>query len=334
MASLVLLLCTGSFSSPRDDRLTMSPKTDSDVAREIGDLHNRFSDLVCKVRLEIEDDIERRRTSHKRWVIKLQNGLFQLPPNIEPDHYEFLKENLDTISENRSVDKFFNYLNLYWSFIDFNLLEYLISKFGSEGLQAQMASYVADLVRFRKSTTVSQFAKHMHWPKFGGKKDPPPHFSELIAKLPDDPSSCTLEYVEELRMHFCREFFLSKSALVLAGQGLQKFKGQCVCARVKGQQVPTHRGPWVTIQDHCSDFVKYTHWVSLIPLLESQRLLDPDSTHHLQNPHTSNQEKGNHFYLTVLLSKGHEAYRRLYRCLAEEQEHAGHQSLLKLFLEE
>ncbi len=211
----VLLLHTGSSSSPRDDLLTVSPKTDSDVGREIEDLHNRFSDLVCKVRFEIEDDIERRRTSHKRWVIKLQNGLFQLPPNIEPDHYEFLKENLDTISENKSVDKFFNYLNLYWSFIDCNLLEYLISKFGSEGLQAQMASYVTDLVRFRKSTTVSQFAKH--WPKFGGKKDPPPHFSELKAKLPDDPSSCTLEYVEKLRIAFCREFFLSRSALVLAG---------------------------------------------------------------------------------------------------------------------
>ncbi len=138
-----------------------------------------------------------------------------LPATIRPDHFEFVQESLNTISKAEKFHEIFLYLNLYWSFIDCNLLEYLISKFGSEGLQAQMASYVADLVIFRNSTTVAQFAKH--WSNVGSKKDPPPHFSELRAKLPDDPSSYTLEYVENLRIDFCREFFLSRSALVLAG---------------------------------------------------------------------------------------------------------------------
>ncbi len=213
---LVLLLhvCTDSSSSPRDN---LSPRTGSDVAREIKDFENRFSDLVFKVRMEIQDEVEERQTPYELCAtrIRLQNDLTSLPASIRADHYEFIMESIDTISEAKSVHKIFNYLNLYWSFIDCNLLEHLIRKFGSEGLQAQMTSYIADLVRFRKSTTVAQFAKY--WPKFGDKKDPPPHFSELKAKLPADPSCCTLEYVENLRIAFCREFLLSKSALVLAG---------------------------------------------------------------------------------------------------------------------
>ncbi len=190
----------------------LSPKTDSDVAREIFEFEKRFRKLIVQVQIDwIKDDTSQ--TPHR--LLDLQTFLTYLPASIRSDHYEFIQESLSTIKKAKDIEELFLYLNLYWSFIDCNLLQHLIGTFGSEGLQVQMDSYVADLVRFRKSTTVAQFAKH--WPKFGCKKDPPPHFSELRAKLPNDPSSCTLEYVEKLRIDFCREFFLSRSALVLAG---------------------------------------------------------------------------------------------------------------------
>ncbi len=140
MALLVLLLRTGSASFPGDDNmLTIPPKTDSEVAREIKDFEDRFSDLVFAVQMEIEDDMEKRQTSHKRWAIrKLQNNLSYLPISIKPDHFEFVQESLKTISKAESIQEIFMYLNLYWSFIDCNLLQHLISKFGSEGLQTHL----------------------------------------------------------------------------------------------------------------------------------------------------------------------------------------------------
>ncbi len=58
-----------------------SPKTDSEVAREIKDFEDRFSGLVFAVQTEIEDEMEKRQTSHKHWAIrKLQNVLTCMPP--------------------------------------------------------------------------------------------------------------------------------------------------------------------------------------------------------------------------------------------------------------
>ncbi len=149
----------------------MPQKKDSDVATEIKDFESRFSDLIDDLQMEIEDE------QAPRALRKLQTKLSCLPATIRADHYEFVQENLETFSNAESVHKIFMYLDLYWSFIDCNLLEHLISKFGSEGLQAQMDSYVADLVRFRESTTVSQFAKH--WPSVGGRKTPLRTFPSL-----------------------------------------------------------------------------------------------------------------------------------------------------------
>ena len=79
-------------------------------------------------------------------------------------------------------------------------------------------------------------------------------------------------------------------------------------------------------------FIAQTKWEYLVPYLVATDLSDSATTDYLLNEHKSHQEKGVHFYLRVLPSKGPDAYTRFHRCLCDEKEHLGHQSLLKILI--
>ena len=84
------------------------------------------------------------------------------------------------------------------------------------------------------------------------------------------------------------------------------------------------------IKKNCNDFVKYTNWQMLLPYLFSNELLDEHSSELLRNDLTTNHHKGLTFYLEILPSKGKTAYTRFYDCIAKEDQHSGHKTLLEL----
>ena len=84
------------------------------------------------------------------------------------------------------------------------------------------------------------------------------------------------------------------------------------------------------IDANCNDFVNYTNWNSLVPYLVSKDLLDKENCEFLTSHFRNSREKGLKFYLEILPSKGSTAYSRFYSCIAEEDEHSGHTSLLEL----
>ena len=84
------------------------------------------------------------------------------------------------------------------------------------------------------------------------------------------------------------------------------------------------------VQGKLPTFVRQTNWTFLLPHLVSVGLSDSATNDYLLNEHKSHQEKGVHFYLRVLPSKGPDAYTRFHRCLCDEKEHLGHQSLLQI----
>ena len=77
-------------------------------------------------------------------------------------------------------------------------------------------------------------------------------------------------------------------------------------------------------------FIELTNWKFLLPHLVSVDLSDRATTHYLVTENNTHQDKGVHFYLEILPSKGPDAYTRLYKCLCDEKEHLGHQSLLEI----
>lgn len=68
----------------------------------------------------------------------------------------------------------------------------------------------------------------------------------------------------------------------------------------------------------------------LLPYLVSKKLLDPEISEILMSSNLTNYDKGLRFYVSVLPSKGNTAYSRFYHCIAHENQHIGHRTLLEL----
>ena len=54
----------------------------------------------------------------------------------------------------KSVDEVFMILDDYWDYTNYELLQYLVEKFGESGLKKEMNKYVAELEEFEKKTTI------------------------------------------------------------------------------------------------------------------------------------------------------------------------------------
>ena len=79
-----------------------------------------------------------------------------------------------------------------------------------------------------------------------------------------------------------------------------------------------------------SKFIDSTKSEYLVPHLVTGGLLDPAATDYLLNENRTEHQKGVYFYLKVLPSKGPDAYTRFYKCLCDEKEHSGHESLVQI----
>ena len=61
-------------------------------------------------------------------------------------------------------------LNLYWDFLNYGLLEHVISNFGSEDLKQQMQDYVDELSTFKQTTRLCDFIESWHAETMGHLK--------------------------------------------------------------------------------------------------------------------------------------------------------------------
>ena len=117
-----------------------------------------------------------------------------------------------------NIDEATNFNNLwarlgsYWNFLNFDLLEHVINKFGSEILKQKMESYKHELQFFRKATRLCDFMKC--WPVLG-ETPPETELKEFVAKMKHDWDNCTLEDLEKLKGAITRKFFLPEFALLL-----------------------------------------------------------------------------------------------------------------------
>ena len=151
------------------------------AAQQIEEFENRFEGLTYDAQVEIRE----KRTP----VRKFQHTVVLLPLSIRADHHQFLEKNLLNIERAESIDEIFMYLNLYWTFIDYQLLEHIIRKHGSDYSKAKMEEYVQDLDKFKSTTTIRQICGLAR--KLCSRPDLPQHFALLSTKFEKDPSEYT-----------------------------------------------------------------------------------------------------------------------------------------------
>ena len=121
---------------------------------------------------------------------------------------------LPDIEKREVITELFYRLNPLFTFLDYELLHHLISKFGSHELKQEMTSYTVQIQLFKEVTTISELIDH--WP---GLEVPQIDHKVLRAKFVDDPKSYTLVKLDYFRNHFYSELrlsqFISVSILML-----------------------------------------------------------------------------------------------------------------------
>lgn len=172
------------------------PTVNSDVPKTIRDLEETFNSLL--------DDLELELSSGNHSVEKFLSALTRLPYAFRVEYEGAIQKKLPRLQKQKTIPELFLHLNPLFTFIDYELLEYLISKFGSSRLKDEMQSYIKRVQFFKKTKTVGELIKC--WPV---RRAHGANFTELKLKFGDDPQDYTLENLDEFRRRFYAEIRLS-----------------------------------------------------------------------------------------------------------------------------
>ena len=146
-------------------------------------------------------------------VEEMLHELTFLPMALRREYQESIKKeiaNLDT-SGSIAIDRIFHLvINPLTTFLDYKLLEHLISKFGSTQLQHDMMDYVSEVNKFKSETTVAELID-----QWDGIEDKSLNYTELKALFGEDPCNCTLEKLDKHRKKFCSRYKLSELVMIL-----------------------------------------------------------------------------------------------------------------------
>ena len=174
----------------------------------------------------IETLIEQYDCLHEHLVNELSKGgisvdqvlraLTRLPFTFRKEYESTIQSMLYESVTEKIVHNLFYHLNPLFTFIDYELLQHLVSKFGSQALKQSMVSYIAEVQLFKKVTTIGELIDC--WPGLEVPV-PPIDYTILRAKFADDPKSYTLEKLDSFRNRFYnklrRSEFVAVSILML-----------------------------------------------------------------------------------------------------------------------
>ena len=174
------------------------------IKQQVKQLQDRFIHLAyCTYKALVDQGIN---------VHDVHAWLTSLDVFQQREHQEFIKDHLTNIDKETHLSNLWARLGIYWNFLNFDLLEHLVSGFGSEDLKQKMESYKHDLQAFRKATRICDFIDC--WPE---RVEPPPEHElrEFVAKVGYEWVNCTLEDLDMLEGVITRRFFLPKFVLQL-----------------------------------------------------------------------------------------------------------------------
>ena len=106
------------------------------MGKKIKELHRRFSKLHAQLQSELklsENNIS---------VEDILRSLTLLPMELKLEYDEPIQAKLPQIQTATTITELMPWINPLFTYIDYNLLNYLASEFGSPQLQADMSSYI------------------------------------------------------------------------------------------------------------------------------------------------------------------------------------------------
>ena len=173
----------------------------------------KFGNLVDKAYQEVHKQME---------ASVFLSRITCLPVAARAQHRNFVAKNLTNIPPPVTFEKIWPILNLYWDFLNYGLLLHVINKCGSEDLKLKMQSYINELSEFKQKTLLCDFIDS--WPFRDDKPPLEESFKQLVVKMKQEWSQCTLQDVEAFRKALVHKFCLPEFDMIF-----QKAMEGCVC---------------------------------------------------------------------------------------------------------
>ena len=143
------------------------------------DLHKRLQSEMVAGNVKVEDVL---------------HSITLLPMKLKLEYDTSIQAKLPEVETITSIPPLFLQLNPLFTFVDYTLLQYLVSGFGSAELKADMSHYVDDMQVFMRETTIGDMLPHWQ-----GKRPTSGDFRELWIKVNRDHKTYTLEKLNDLR---------------------------------------------------------------------------------------------------------------------------------------
>ena len=172
-----------------------------DVSKRIETLEEQFDSLHDRLVTELSEG--------GASVEKVLWALTKLPLAFRREYESAIQSMLPDLEKREVIRNLFHRLNPLFTFIDYKLLQHLVSKFGSPTLKKDMTSYAEQVQLFKKVTTISELIDY--WP---GLDIPQIDHKVLRKTFDDDPKSYTLEKLDSARNHFYSMMRLSEFVAV------------------------------------------------------------------------------------------------------------------------
>ena len=192
------------YNVPTTSVLGQKSAEPHDVLSKINKLDSRFRHLYGRILSKLG--------SKKVPLRKLVPSLTLLPVKLRQEYAKAISERLQGLHRKEEASDLFYHLNPLVNFLDYHLIKFIIDQFGSSILRSMMNSYSDDVLVFKKETTVKQLIDH--WP---GQQEIIPNFSKLRVEINKDPTTYTLDQLDQLRRDLCGEFKLAEVVLVITG---------------------------------------------------------------------------------------------------------------------
>ena len=136
-------------------------------------------------------------------------ALITLPIAFRREYERSIQQSLPAVEESDGqrviTSQVFLQFNPLFVFIDYDLLNHMIVKFGRAELKSEMALYIEEVKIFMRETIVGDLIDH--WP---GHEVPNLNYAKLKTKFRDDPMTYTLERLNKFRRRFCGQVRLSE----------------------------------------------------------------------------------------------------------------------------
>ena len=178
------------------------------VGDQIKKLDKSFTDLKKRLLTEMKANADITTET------LLESLTWSLPLELQTVYKPYLDEKLPTLEKLGTIREICSRLGLFFTFLDYHLLQYLVEEFGSELLKQDMSAYAGEIQVFLNETTVQQVKDHLP-----GRHKLPPNFEKLQMVIEQNPGSYSLRRLDNLRKQFCSETQLSEIVFVLIGIG-------------------------------------------------------------------------------------------------------------------